>query len=217
MITLSATVPAAADPTWVASAPTTYAVAAAGSYTLYPWAKDGAGNVSAVFGSPASVTVTTSLGIERIKNGGFNLYRGAGKIPLNWVAVNFKTTDGKDGTTAHEGVASVKISGTPGKIKTLTQTLALSGAAGNSFTLSFWTKGRAIAGRGVCSAQVILYWGSVATYTKTVNCAIGTYPAFRKTTVSFINPTYPYTKVVIKLTYAKTSGTIWFDAISLMR
>ena len=39
-----------------ASAPTGYTVANSGSYTLYPWAKDLDGNVSAVYGSPASVS-----------------------------------------------------------------------------------------------------------------------------------------------------------------
>ncbi len=47
-------------PGWTASAPTTYAVAGDGSYTLYPWAKDATGNVSAVYGSPASVSVDTT-------------------------------------------------------------------------------------------------------------------------------------------------------------
>ena len=35
-------------------------VSSDGTYTLYPWAKDAAGHISAVFGSPASVTVDTT-------------------------------------------------------------------------------------------------------------------------------------------------------------
>ena len=42
------------------SAPATYTVAGDGTYVLYPWAKDAAGNVSAVYIAPASVTVETS-------------------------------------------------------------------------------------------------------------------------------------------------------------
>ena len=56
-ITTSATPPSAAAAGWTGSAPTTYIVASSGSYMLYPWAKDALGNVSAVYGSPASVTV----------------------------------------------------------------------------------------------------------------------------------------------------------------
>jgi hypothetical protein len=59
LITTTSTPPTAGAAGWTGSAPTTYTVGSQGSYTLYPWAKDAAGNVSAVFGSPASVTVGT--------------------------------------------------------------------------------------------------------------------------------------------------------------
>jgi len=67
MITTSSTQPAAGDSAWSATALTTYTVGAEGTYILYPWAKDAAGNVSAVFGSPVSVIVDTPL----FTNGGF--------------------------------------------------------------------------------------------------------------------------------------------------
>ncbi|AAR34084.1 fibronectin type III domain-containing protein [Geobacter sulfurreducens] len=57
LITTSDTPPPAGDPGWSALAPTTYAVATVGTYTLYPWVKDAAGNVSAVHGAPATVGV----------------------------------------------------------------------------------------------------------------------------------------------------------------
>lgn len=60
-ITESSTPPAAGAAGWTASAPTTYTVAANGNYTLYPWAKDAMGNVSSVYGSPASVEVLVFL------------------------------------------------------------------------------------------------------------------------------------------------------------
>jgi len=63
MITASSTAPLATDPNWLGSAPTTYHVASNGHYTLYPWAKDAAGNVSAVYASPVSVTVNTTTPI----------------------------------------------------------------------------------------------------------------------------------------------------------
>ena len=59
-ITESATPPLASDAGWTGSAPSTYTVASSGSYTLYPWVKDASGNVSAVYGSPASVFVDAS-------------------------------------------------------------------------------------------------------------------------------------------------------------
>jgi LPXTG-site transpeptidase (sortase) family protein len=61
LITTSSTTPNSADTGWTASAPTTFTVAADGSYTLYPWAKDAMGHVSALFASPASVTVDSTI------------------------------------------------------------------------------------------------------------------------------------------------------------
>ncbi|MCX6034629.1 MAG: right-handed parallel beta-helix repeat-containing protein, partial [Chloroflexi bacterium] len=55
LITTSLTPPAAGAGGWTGTAPTTYTVASEGSYTLYPWAKDAAGNVSSVFASPRTV------------------------------------------------------------------------------------------------------------------------------------------------------------------
>jgi len=60
LITESTEPPAQSDSRWSGTAPATYTVGSAGSYTLYPWAKDYAGNVSAVYGSPQTVTVCFS-------------------------------------------------------------------------------------------------------------------------------------------------------------
>lgn len=58
MVTDSNSAPAAGTSGWSASAPTTYTCATADIYTLYAWAKDAAGNVSA--GSSAQVDTTPS-------------------------------------------------------------------------------------------------------------------------------------------------------------
>ncbi len=60
MVTESATAPVPADPGWMASPPTSYTFSSAGTKTLYAWAKDAAGNVSASMS--ATITVTTSTG-----------------------------------------------------------------------------------------------------------------------------------------------------------
>jgi hypothetical protein len=62
MITQSATPPAATDAGWTATAPVTVTAAADGSQTFFPWAKDAAGNVSAV-GTSATVTITVIVQI----------------------------------------------------------------------------------------------------------------------------------------------------------
>ena len=57
MITTSAGAPLASISGWSGTAPSIYHVSADGTYTLYPWAKDAAGNVSAVFGTGVAVAV----------------------------------------------------------------------------------------------------------------------------------------------------------------
>jgi hypothetical protein len=57
MVTQSSTPQAATAAGWTATAPATVTAAAAGSQTFFPWAKDGAGNVSAVR-TPVTVNIT---------------------------------------------------------------------------------------------------------------------------------------------------------------
>jgi hypothetical protein len=57
MVTTSSTPPAAADPSWNATAPVSFTFSTTGAKTVYAWAKDAAGNVS----TSLSATVTISL------------------------------------------------------------------------------------------------------------------------------------------------------------
>ena len=58
-VTESATPPAASSVAWTGSAPASYTLTSAGSKTLYAWAKDAAGNVSA--SRSATITVSTTV------------------------------------------------------------------------------------------------------------------------------------------------------------
>jgi hypothetical protein len=154
---------------------------------------------------------------ELAKNGGFNAYTGASKIPTGWVkSSNFAGTDGKDIKTFKEGTASVKLGGETSKIKTLTQTLKISGAAKNPFTFSYWVKANSMPSSGLCQAEVSFYNGSKLTGTKTLKCPTGTKYNWKQVKVNFPAPS-AYTKIIIKFTYSKASGMVWFDLASLLR
>jgi hypothetical protein len=58
-ITTAATPPLSGDAGWSSTAPAVYTVASDGTYTLYPWARNAAGNISAVFAAPRTVVVDT--------------------------------------------------------------------------------------------------------------------------------------------------------------
>jgi uncharacterized repeat protein (TIGR02543 family) len=182
-----------------------------GKHTFTVYAVDEAGNAD-----PTPAVYTWTVQAERALNGGFNTYAGTSKIPTSWVkSKTFGSSDGKDTAYKKEGTASVKIVGN-GTTKTLTQTLNLSGNPGDRLTFSFWERGSAIPSGGLCNAQVILYFNTTAKLTKTINCRSGTYNAFEKKTI-LISANAIFNKVVIKFTYAKASGTIWFDLVSLIK
>jgi hypothetical protein len=78
LITTSSTPPSAGAAGWTGTAPGTYTVGGPGTYTLYPWAKDAAGNVSAVYASPAAVTVCSSaISVTSNANSGAGTLRQA--------------------------------------------------------------------------------------------------------------------------------------------
>lgn len=194
------------------TSPQNYSGLTAVKHTFSVRAKDEAGNVDA---TPATYAWTVQK--ERARNRGFNTYVSTSKIPQFWVRnTAFAATDGKDTLVKKEGLASVKIIGAAGKTKTLTQTLTLSGVTGDRFTFSFWARGASIPTAGICRAQVLLYDGATLKLTKTVNCSTGTYTPFQKKTLTF-NATSAYTKAIIRFTYSKASGTVWFDLVSLVK
>jgi hypothetical protein len=124
LITTSSTVPAAGAGGWTGTAPTPYTVASDGSYTLYPWARDAAGNVSAVFGSPVNVIVDTAApsvtSITRLN-----------PSPTNLASVDFTVTfseavtgvDTGDFALTTTGVTGASISGVSGSGSTHTVTV----------------------------------------------------------------------------------------------
>ncbi|WP_224963378.1 CxxxxCH/CxxCH domain-containing protein [Geomonas subterranea] len=80
MITTSSTAPLATDAAWTSTAPTSYTVAAAGTYTLYPWAKDGGGNVSPLYATP--VTVVVDMTAPTVATFTVNTPSGSRNIPI---------------------------------------------------------------------------------------------------------------------------------------
>ena len=164
-----------------------------------------------------SVAITNVIDYEVVQNGGFNTYIGTSKVPANWVknSAFSKTTDGKYTKTKKEGTASVRIVGN-GKTKTLTQSLAFSGSAGEALYFSYWVKASSLSKTGTCRAQVLFYSGTVLKGTKTVNCPSGTTYNWKNAKLSLTAPA-AYNKVVVKITFSKATGTAWFDWVSLKK
>jgi hypothetical protein len=167
--------------------------------------------------TPDQITYAGIGATEISLNGGFNTYAGASKIPTNWTANKFGISDGKDIIAANhmEGTASLKMMGKAATTKTLTQTLNIGGSTTDNFLFSFWVKGTSIPVTGTCQGQFLLYNGASLVTTKTVPCGTGTF-GYKKLSLSFLAGG-TYTQVIIKLTYAKSTGTVWFDGLSLLK
>lgn len=166
--------------------------------------------------SAGNFAIVAPIPVEILRNGGFNLYGGLDKVPTYWSATNFVPTDGKS-IVKTEGAYSVRFSGNARllRLKTLTQENNVSGLAGDAFDLSYKVKGMLIPAAGDCKVQVMFYNGGSLVQTQTVSCALGTYDW---TTISaHFNATSAYTKVVVMFTYYKSSGSVWFDAASLVK
>lgn len=153
---------------------------------------------------------------ETIKNGGFNLYPSGSNIPTNWWATQFSASDGKEINVKKEGAAALKMIGQAGKTKTLTQSVILGGKKGDTFTFSFWVKADKLSTAGVCQAQIVFYNASAVVGKKLIPCPAGATYQWKQTKVGFVAPEN-YTKLVISLTSSKSTGTAWFDLVSLSR
>jgi hypothetical protein len=150
LVTTSTTQPSAGAPGWTGTAPSAYTVASDGTYTLYPWAKDAAGNVSALYGSPVGVvvdmvppTVTISAPTLSVANSSVSVtytltYTGADTIACAAGHVALNNTGTANGSVAVSGTGTtsrtVTISNITGFDGTLGITIAAntaSDAAGN--------------------------------------------------------------------------------------
>lgn len=110
LLTENATKPSTATPGWTSAQPVSYTFASAGARTLYAWARDAAGNVSA--GWPASVNITVSTGAADITTAS----------SLNWGSVKVKESEKK----------TLKISNT-GTIKLMVTKVEVVGADASAF------------------------------------------------------------------------------------
>ncbi|MBI5935696.1 MAG: hypothetical protein HY867_18490 [Chloroflexi bacterium] len=152
---------------------------------------------------------------EQVANGGFETYPVASNMPARWQGVRFTAGDGKDAAVKYEGAASVKIAGDPAVQKILTQTLLISGNTGETMNFSFWVRGVSIPAQGaVCEGLALLYKAGVIVERKNLKCPTGSF-AFRKLSIAF-PASASFDKVAIRIRF-KSTGTIWFDKVSLVK
>jgi hypothetical protein len=206
------------DTAWISTGTNTTAVVSRlSASTTYYWQVRANNTGGVTYANSDTWWSFVTMPQERAKNGGFNTYSGTSKIPKYWVkSTTFASTDGKYTSIKKEGTASVRIIGAAGKVKTLTQTLSLSGAKGQPFNFSYWVKASAMPTTGSCYGQVLFYYETSLKGTKTLKCPTGATYTWKQVILNFAAPV-TYNKVLIRFTYSKPSGNVWFDGVSLFR
>jgi hypothetical protein len=84
MVTTSSTAPADTATGWTPAAPTSYTFSSAGANTLYAWAKDAAGNVSAPRSTSVTITPPTTTTVVTLTKSG----AGSGTVTSSPLGIN---------------------------------------------------------------------------------------------------------------------------------
>jgi hypothetical protein len=91
----------------------------------------------------------------------------------------------------------------------------MGGQAGESFTLSGWSKSSNANEAGKYSLKVIVKHLDGTSMVRLVNFSKGTHNWEYKP-VTF-KTKKPYTRMIVTIIYSKPKGTVWFDKLSLVK
>jgi uncharacterized repeat protein (TIGR01451 family) len=165
-------------------------------------------------GNPLALTVTSHLAVtalfpQNVRNPSFE----EGTAP--WRRVKLAPPDKPVSTTAHDGSWSFKMAGSAAA-KSLTQTVNLSGGAGESLLLKAWSRAEKTSPSGGfygVRVQVFHAGGGSSTSLVPFTRKTHAWQSRQKTIVT----KKAYTKVVVSLVYDRQKGTAWFDDVTLGR
>ncbi len=183
---------------------------AVGAHTVYATATDAASNVS-----PNSNTNTfTILASQLLKNPDFDQATKS-MLPRYW-SPNFfvKGMDTLVRSNFQGGKYSLRLTGN-GWTKAIMQTVVLTGAAGDKFTLGLWSKALGVPRSGTYAVQVQFMDGKILAGKTTAKFANGTH-TWKQVTKTFTAPA-DYTSIRFIIIFGKASGAAWFDGASLVK
>jgi hypothetical protein len=134
MVTESSSIPSATGNGWSATAPTSYSFSSAGTKTLYAWAKDAAGNVSASKSAPVTITLSADTTAPAVT---FTLPATANTLTVAFV--QFTATDSV-GVTGYMVTESSSIPSATGSGWSGTAQTSYTFSSAGTKTLYAWAK-----------------------------------------------------------------------------
>ncbi|HWR96868.1 MAG TPA: kelch repeat-containing protein [Candidatus Methanoperedens sp.] len=138
------------------------------------------------------------------------------RIPRAWAGLGLATSDGRTTAAAKDGHASLRLVGSLAKDKILQQSVGVSGAAGDRFLFSAWSKATTVSPQGGSYKAIVKFFNRDGSETlKSLTFSRGTHAWQLKKAVLTAPKDYDYAKVYLQL--GKVRGTAWFDAVQLWR
>lgn len=217
--------------TGIASTSGAFSVAAGGAYSLGP----GQSQTVTVRFAPTSVAGYTgslaltggggvSLGLigegtpipdaSLLLNGSMEVDDNADRVPDGWKGAGMAVADGRASDAAFSGSYAFKFVSN-GKVKKLTQVVAVTGSANARLRLGFWHTTQSVSGRGAYYAKVTLLYTDGTRAAMKVNLAGGSH-AWERLELP-ISAKKAFKKVTVLFQYGKANGKVWLDDVVLVR
>jgi uncharacterized repeat protein (TIGR01451 family) len=144
-------------------------------------------------------------------NPGFETDSNSDGLPDSWTGSGLVlANDRRDCTIAYLDACSFKMTGT-NKSKKFKQDFIITGGAGNTFDLSVYSM--AVSASGIYRVTFIMIHTDGSKVKQTVNFNPGTH-GWEEVTIS-LTSTKAYKKLSVQVEYKSSSGTVWFDAVSV--
>ncbi len=198
IITTTSTPPSAGAVGWTPTAPGTRTVGAEGPYTLYPWAKDAMGNVSAVFGAPRAVVVDTTAPT-------ISTFTATSPINSHTIPVSFTASDGTGSGVVGYKITTDSTPPTSGWFGSAPGTVVV--AADGTYTLYPWAKDAAGNVSAVFGPRTVVVDTTTLAPTLTSPVSDSNWP--NTTTVTYTLPEAPQANsVTLTFQSATTTNTL---------
>jgi hypothetical protein len=136
-------------------------------------------------------------------------------LPDSWKGGNLKLGTGRDGrdcTIASEGACSMRFVG-DGNGSKIQQDQAISGDAGDVFTLTFDSRADLVAGSGAYRVKLYIYYTDGTKKAFKLDLSTGTYDWTARTLMA--TATKEYYKIRVQIQYTRSRGMVWFDNVLL--
>lgn len=159
-------------------------------------------------------TPTPIGGAEVLVNGSYETDTDANNVPDNWTFRSIPAGSGRDCTVAQHGTCSVHINGST-QMAEAYQRFNLTGIAGDAFTVRAWTRAENALSTTKYRLKIVVYHNDGTYGVMTYAPAAGSYD-WALIERSFTTQK-AYYRIQVSVIYGESSGSVWFDSVSLLR